>query len=254
MIDQNLAAQNHAEDLSANLSASLPANPAGNRARKQAKERPQTEDECQGEDKSDPLREQAEALRRALRQRMLARREALTPEEVARLSAAVSARLLATFPVPPEGPIAFCWPIRNEPDIRAALLRWQADGITLALPVAAPGMPLRFRAWRPETPLCPDRYGIPAPAKGAYLIPRTLLIPVNAFNRDGFRLGYGGGFFDRTLATLIPRPLAIGVGFDLSQTDNLPPQAHDQPLDWIITETRGSRFPLPQEAGIRNRG
>lgn len=188
------------------------------------------------------------AVRKALRRRMIARREALLPQEVARMSAEISAHLLAIFPEPPGEPVGFCWPIRNEPDIRAALCRWQAAGTRLALPVATPAEPLRFRAWRPGTPLSPDPCGIPAPESGAWLIPKVLLIPVNAFNRDGFRLGYGGGLFDRTLATLTPRPLVIGLGFAFNQTEALQPEAHDQAMDWIFTETGGYRFPLARSA------
>ena len=81
-----------------------------------------------------------------------------------------------------------------------------------------------------------DRYGIPVPASGAPVLPQALLIPVVGFDAAGFRLGYGGGYFDRTLASLRPRPLAIGVGFELSRLASVHPERHDEPLDLIVTE------------------
>ncbi|MDR2678033.1 MAG: 5-formyltetrahydrofolate cyclo-ligase [Zoogloeaceae bacterium] len=172
--------------------------------------------------------------RQDLRQRMLAARAALAAETVARWSAAICAQLVARFPTAPGKLAGFCWPIQNEPDVRAALRAW---GIPLALPVVtAADRPLAFRGWTPETELFPDRYGIPTPASGDWLQPDVLLIPLLAFDAAGFRLGYGGGFFDRTLAALAPPPLAIGVGFECNRVARLPVAAHDLPMDWIVTE------------------
>ena len=98
---------------------------------------------------------------------------------------------------------------------------------------------LAFRSWTSETPLVPDRYGIPTPNAGAFIRPEALLLPVNAFDAAGYRLGYGGGYFDRTLAALYSpsqRPLAIGVGYELARVDSIRPEAHDLPLDAIVTE------------------
>ena len=81
-----------------------------------------------------------------------------------------------------------------------------------------------------------DRYGIHFPASGTALTPDTLLIPVNAFDGKGFRIGYGLGYFDRTLAGMVPRPLSIGVGFALARVVSIHPQAHDIPLDAVVTE------------------
>jgi hypothetical protein len=81
-----------------------------------------------------------------------------------------------------------------------------------------------------------DRYGIPIPADGAALMPDIVLLPLLAFDAQGFRLGYGGGYFDRTLAAMVPRPQAIGVGFELGRVADIRPQAHDARLDAIVTE------------------
>ncbi len=172
-----------------------------------------------------------------LRKAMIAARKQLPASTVSAWSAAIVRHLLKVLPQPPGRCIAFCWPIHHEPDVRAALAAWQQQGSLAALPVVtAPAQPLAFRAWTPDTRLEPDRYGIPTPAEGPWVQPDVLLLPLNAFDAAGYRLGYGGGFFDRTLASLDPRPLAIGVGFELNRVDSIQPETHDQPLDWIATE------------------
>jgi 5,10-methenyltetrahydrofolate synthetase len=111
-----------------------------------------------------------------------------------------------------------------------------------ALPVVVDaGAPLAFRAWTRETPLVADRYGIPTPASGEFVTPDLILLPLNGFDGAGYRLGYGGGYFDRTLAALRPRPLAVGVGFEINRLASIDPQAHDQRLDWIVTEAGAFR-------------
>ena len=119
------------------------------------------------------------------------------------------------------------------------------SGGRAALPVVvAENTPLAFRAWTPETRLEADRYGIPSPVEGDWLTPQALLLPVNGVDERGYRIGYGGGYFDWTLATLSPRPLAIGVGFELARVADINPEAHDMPLDALVTEA-GVRFFSP---------
>ena len=110
------------------------------------------------------------------------------------------------------------------------------EGQALLPVVVAPKTPLAFRAWTPQTPMVKDRYGIETPAEGEFVVPQALLIPVNAFDVAGYRIGYGGGFFDRTLATTVPMPLSIGVGFELARLDSIHPEAHDQRLDAMVSE------------------
>lgn len=120
----------------------------------------------------------------------------------------------------------------------SAVLAWRQGGGHTALPVVlGPDRALAFRDWHPDAPMGADRYGIPTPIGGEWRQPDVLLIPVNAFDSAGFRLGYGGGFFDRTLAALSPRPLCIGLGFECNRVTSIRPEAHDLPLDWIVTET-----------------
>lgn len=180
---------------------------------------------------------QIDARRRALRDAALARRLALPPETVARLGEAVCAHMLAHFDGPPGRVIAFCWPISNEPDLRPAMAAWRAAGARICLPVVVRlRAPLIFRSWQPDSRMVPDHHGIPAPADGEPLWPDVLVIPVNAFDPAGYRLGYGGGYFDRTLARLPAPPRVIGVGFELARVDSILPQPHDIPMDWMITE------------------
>jgi 5,10-methenyltetrahydrofolate synthetase len=180
------------------------------------------------------------ARRRALRRDAIARRKALGRDDHARRSQAICRLLIANFPQLAAMRVGFCWPVNNEPDVRAALETWRAAGdaaFAALLPVVVEaGAALAFRAWRPGTALSADRYGIPTPVAGDFLRPQALLIPLAAFDAAGFRLGYGGGYFDRTLAQLRPRPLAVGVGFELSRVDSVFPEPHDERLDAIVTE------------------
>ncbi|GHU25499.1 5-formyltetrahydrofolate cyclo-ligase [Betaproteobacteria bacterium] len=165
---------------------------------------------------------------------------ALSQDDYARRSQAVCQHLQASFPQLAAMRVGFCWPINKEPDLRPALETWLAAGhaaFAALLPVVVEAnAALAFRAWRPGVTMAPDRYGIPAPATGDFLQPQALLIPLTAFDAAGFRLGYGGGYFDRTLADLRPRPLAIGVSFELCRVDSIHPEPHDERLDAIVTE------------------
>lgn len=173
--------------------------------------------------------------RRALRREMVARRAAMPPADHAALSAEIVGHLLSGLPAPRIA--AFCWPIKHEPDVRAIAEPWAKRGVHLALPVVvAEAEPLAFRLWTATTQLSPDRYGIPTPQDGEFVHPDLILLPLNGFDAAGYRLGYGGGYFDRTLAALEPRPLAVGVGFEINRLDSIRPEIHDQRLDWIVTE------------------
>lgn len=97
-------------------------------------------------------------------------------------------------------------------------------------------------------PMTVDRHGIPIPTPGTEEHPELILIPLNAFDNAGYRLGYGGGYFDRTLESLDSMPTKVGVGFELGHVATIHPQAHDHPMDWIVTEAGLRRItaPLPE--------
>lgn len=136
----------------------------------------------------------------------------------------------------PEIVIGVYWPIRNEPDLRPTYAVLSAQGVQLALPVVVDkDVPLRFVRWTPGDTMLKDSFGVAIPAHQTIVSPQALLIPCVGFNRERLRLGYGGGFYDRTLA-LSPRPSTVGIGYanGLAEFDGA---AHDIALDMILTET-----------------
>lgn len=178
--------------------------------------------------------------RNALRRQLVDCRMQLTPDEHAQFSARICELIRQHFPQLARQRVAFCWPFKNEPDLRPLIEAWIArgePGFMALLPVVrAPRSPLGFRAWTPGCALTPDSYGIPTPAVGEFITPQALLIPANGFDSAGYRIGYGGGFFDRTLAALGAHVLSVGVGFELARLTSIKPEAHDQPLDALVTE------------------
>lgn len=180
-----------------------------------------------------------EIERKRLRDTAIRTREALSAAARAPLEATLQAHVATLLAQLAPTTLAFCWPYRGEPDLRPVVQRWLAAGRGRAacLPVVvAPGQPMVFRQWTPASQMVPDRHGILMPADGPLLAPELLLIPLNAFDGAGFRLGYGGGYFDRTLAALSPTPRTIGVGFELGRVTTTHPQPHDHPMHWLVTE------------------
>jgi len=134
--------------------------------------------------------------------------------------------------------IAFCWPIKGEVDLRRMIVDIQTrQGWRTALPVVLErSAPMVFRPWTPSTDMEAGIWGIPIPKTNEIVWPDLVLVPLVGFDTANYRLGYGGGYFDRTLGCLSPRPLTIGVGFELSRLDSVHPQPHDVPMDFIVTE------------------
>lgn len=178
------------------------------------------------------------AWRRTLRHELLARRQALSAAQVHALRLRMDRYLQCGFPGLSKGVLAFCWPIRNEYDARHLIRGLRKQGATAVLPVVmAPKSPLIFREWHPGVAMTLGKLDIPYPAAGAELRPDTVLLPMNGFDRQGFRLGYGGGFFDRTLETLQDRkPLVIGVTYESCAIETIHPQPWDIPVDFVVTE------------------
>ena len=130
------------------------------------------------------------------------------------------------------------WPIKAEPDLRFWMESLIGRGARVALPVVEiPASPLAFRAWHPSTRMERGHWNIPVPpADAARLVPEVALAPLVGWDEAGYRLGYGGGYFDRTLAALSHRPFVIGVGLHSARLATIFPQSHDIRLDAIITE------------------
>jgi 5,10-methenyltetrahydrofolate synthetase len=178
-----------------------------------------------------------EQWRRNLRSELIARREAVPAATRREWDLAISLKLLHALPVRPEQVLGFCWPYRAEYDARHLLRRLRDQGLRCALPVVrGRDAPLIFRYWAPGVPMQKGALGIPYPEMTAQLEPQLVLVPLVGFGGGGERLGYGGGYFDRTLASYARRPLCVGVGYEFARLDSIFPQAYDIPMDAIVTE------------------
>ncbi|WP_254915909.1 5-formyltetrahydrofolate cyclo-ligase [Pandoraea sp. PE-S2T-3] len=186
--------------------------------------------------------------KRALRRSLLATRETLAGRDT--LDAALARRLADEIARRAPRCIGFYWPIQSEFDARGVVSAWlgesgqntepaAASPLRLAaLPVVtAPATPLVFHRWTPATPMIEGRYRIPVPQDTEVLVPDLLLVPCVGFTRDGLRLGYGGGFYDRTLHARSPRPQTLGIAYDALEVASLVAEAHDLALDAIVTES-----------------
>jgi 5-formyltetrahydrofolate cyclo-ligase len=174
--------------------------------------------------------------RKAERERLLAERNAFTVEYRTQQALAILQALDRILAAVPGTTISVYWPIRAEPDLRPWMHALSQAGMRVALPVAlAVGQPLVFREWHPHARLARGLWKIPYPADGAEVIPDMVVAPLVGFDGGCYRLGYGGGFFDRTLVTLNPKALAIGVGYPSASLRTIFPQPYDVPMDWIVT-------------------
>ena len=181
--------------------------------------------------------EELKAWRKAERERLVAVREALDAPAVDALRRRIDAHLERAFPGLKGIAFAFCWPIRNEYDARHLARTLREAGALTALPVVvAPKTPLVFREWHPGVELAEGPLGIPYPVGSREVAPRAVLLPMNGWDAQGYRLGYGGGFFDRTLAGLKEKPLVIGVSHELARMATIHPQPWDIPMDYVVTE------------------
>jgi 5-formyltetrahydrofolate cyclo-ligase len=175
--------------------------------------------------------------RKAERDRLIAAREGLDAATLRLFRERIESHLWRSFPGLAAAKLAFCWPIRGEYDARRLAQRLRERGASTALPVVvAPRQPLVFRAWHPGVPLASGPLGIPYPVGSDPVVPTALLVPMNGWDEAGYRLGYGGGFFDRTLASLAHKPVVIGVSYELARMKTIRPQSWDIPMDWVVTE------------------
>jgi len=183
----------------------------------------------------------------ALRQLAHGRRAKVSANRGAAAAAEIAALLCDSVPIPPAMTIAGFWPIGDEIDIRPALQGLFERGHDLALPVViGRGRPLVFRAWRPGDALVTSVFGTFAPkSESPQIIPHALLVPALAVDGQGYRLGYGGGYYDRILSELREgegfQPLAIAVCFACQLVEAVPHDNYDQPVDWVVTENGAQR-------------
>lgn len=180
--------------------------------------------------------------RKAERARLRAARQALSVAERKAAGDALAAHLRALLRERLHGArgrvFSAYWPIKGEPDLRPLMTELHEAGVLVALPlVETNAAPLVFRRWTPATRMVRGDWNIPVPPPEAPVVtPEITLAPLVGWDEAGYRLGYGGGYFDQTLAALSPRPFTIGVGFQSARLSTIYPQPHDIPLDVILTE------------------
>lgn len=171
------------------------------------------------------------------RQQLIAAREAIAAHLHRQWSEAISAFLKQGLTQPHRMTIGIYWPFRGEYDPRPAASYFLQQGATLALPeVIEKNQPLYFREWSPDMPMKIGAYGIPVPDNSPIVRLDAAIIPMVGFDSQGYRLGYGSGYYDRTLATYEHQPLTIGVAFELQRLPNIFPQAHDISMHFVVTE------------------
>jgi 5-formyltetrahydrofolate cyclo-ligase len=185
--------------------------------------------------------DESRAFRAALRRERIAAREALGADEQAEKSKDIRAHLQQFLRSHGPATVAFYWPIRAEVDCRPLIDDLLLAGWRACLPViVAPATAMIFRSWTPDTPMASGHHDIPTPETGNEVVPNVVLLPVNAFDAKGYRLGYGGGYFDRTLAALATAgktlPLVVGVTFSLAGVETIRPHAQDIQMNAVVTE------------------
>ncbi|MQR00274.1 5-formyltetrahydrofolate cyclo-ligase [Glaciimonas soli] len=176
-----------------------------------------------------------------LRTALLANRKVIPEKTRLALDNEIAKRTIAwiekLIKVQSDAVIGVYWPIRGEPDLRPAYAKLASLGVALALPVVVDeDAPLRFLHWTPGEAMTQDRFGVAVPVKEDIVRPQALLIPCVGFNQQRRRLGYGGGFYDRTLATT-PRPQTAGIAYDCGFAE-FASASHDIAMDVIFTETK----------------
>ncbi len=159
---------------------------------------------------------------------------------------ALKHHLIETLSMPPGVALSGYWPLAGEMDVRPALQHYHCEGYRIGLPVVTgKHQPLLFRAWHPDKELVKGGFGVMTPPPEApEIVPSILLVPLLAFDPGGYRLGYGGGFYDRTLAKLRAEAhaVAVGIAYAVQEVAAVPRGAFDQPLDFVVTERSVFKF------------
>ncbi|WP_404425954.1 5-formyltetrahydrofolate cyclo-ligase [Thalassospira australica] len=185
--------------------------------------------------------------RKNVRKELLAWRGSIDPATHGQWSVSVCNGMMAILAERPKATVGFYWPIQNEIDLRPVIVDHIARGGKAALPVVpTKAQPMIFHDWTPQAEMVPGFARIPEPV-GTKAVPiHVMIAPLVGFDGRGYRLGYGGGFFDRTLASLAVRPLVVGVGFEATRLDDIFPHEYDIPVDIILTEA--GMYPVTEKA------
>jgi len=184
--------------------------------------------------------------RKAERERLIAARLAMPASERQEVARAVAREIDDLILIGPGTIVSLYWPFRGELDLRAWLGTVVERGARAALPVVvAKGQPLIFREWYPGVEMTRGVWNIPIPADSPQIEPNIVVAPLVGHDGGCYRLGYGGGFFDRTLAGMSSQPLVIGVGHPCSEIPTIHAQPHDIPMDVIVTGRDAVRWRDP---------
>ncbi len=181
-------------------------------------------------------------FRKSERLRLVEKRKRLSSEERQQKTAALICRLRILPDFEKARKVAAYWPIRGEPDLRSFMAELIDAGKTVLLPVVVrKDAPVEFHRWYPGCKMTRGVWNIPVPAAAEPDIPDVVLSPLVGVDRDGFRLGNGGGYYDRTLAAFPEKPLVIGVGFAFCRIPTIFPMPWDVPMDIVVTEEGANR-------------
>ena len=175
--------------------------------------------------------------RKKKRIELLACREAVTNNDRTRWSIEISSLLEHGFPILCKSTVGFYWSYRGEYDPQPTMSALQTRGAVLALPeIEGKEKPLYFRRWWKEAPMKIGSYNIPVTDNTERVTVNAIIVPMLGFDTKGYRLGYGGGYYDRTISGMNPRPLLIGVAFEILRLEDIYPRPHDVAMDFIVTE------------------
>jgi 5-formyltetrahydrofolate cyclo-ligase len=175
--------------------------------------------------------------RKARRAERLLRRLGRDHSEREHLEKLLVQRLAERLTLSPHNVLGFYWPVRGEFDLRSIAVQHVAAGGQAALPVVVKvASPVEFWRWTPDALMRPGAWNIPVPREKERVVPDILIVPMLGYDRAGYRLGYGGGYYDRTLAAVAPRPWTIGVACADAELATIYPQQHDIPMDVIVTD------------------
>jgi len=196
-----------------------------------------------------PITAEIAAWRTKQRERLIAARLMLSDAARAAAEAAIARALIAHLGVDNPGVVGCYWPHRGEPSVHGVMLRIIDLGGQVALPAAIrPRQPMEFRSWGPHSKMIPALGGVLTPQFGRPVRPDLIIVQMVGFDGQAYRLGLGGGHYDRTLGAMTPRPPTIGVGLELGRLKTVHPQPHDVPMDVILTEAGLQPAPVKRAA------
>lgn len=175
--------------------------------------------------------------RRETRKALIDARRRIARDERARCNERITETLEAVIAEAAAGTVGLYWPMQGEFNTLPLAESLRAKGIRTALPaIVEKNAPLTYRPWDDDSTLEPGVWNIPTPVTSVTVVPDLVLAPVVGFAEPSWRLGFGGGYFDRTLAAMTPKPAAVGVGYELGRLETIHPQPHDIPLNMVVTE------------------